>query len=166
MPCGALGLRELYIRRHTEVHQMKFDDPLSAIYRLNPAEATPSHLMLDRNSIWVCQVSTNINIYLFFYWEGLLFFLSIWDFRCINTFFSLLNMQARSISLTCSFFCAGSSSQKTQCRLARRWSGGDPQKSWCKDHLYEVTVKQITFSMVSYLLKIQDSLCNGALVLT
>ncbi|RLM91880.1 pleiotropic regulator 1-like [Panicum miliaceum] len=55
VPRGALGLRELYIRRHTEVHQMKFDDPLSAIYHLNPAEATPSHLMLDRNCIWVCQ---------------------------------------------------------------------------------------------------------------
>ncbi|KAG2595195.1 hypothetical protein PVAP13_5KG057700 [Panicum virgatum] len=55
VPCGALGLRELYKRRHTEVCQMKFDDPLSAIYHLNPAEATPSHLMLDRNSIWVCQ---------------------------------------------------------------------------------------------------------------
>jgi len=63
VPCGALGLRELYKRRHTEVCQMKFDDPLSAIYHLNPAEATPSHLMLDRNSIWVCQVSTSINIY-------------------------------------------------------------------------------------------------------
>ncbi|PAN32648.1 hypothetical protein PAHAL_5G502500 [Panicum hallii] len=55
VPRGALGLRELYIRRHTEVHQMKFDDPLSAIYHLNPAEATPSRLMLDRNCIWVCQ---------------------------------------------------------------------------------------------------------------
>ncbi|CAO2185978.1 unnamed protein product [Urochloa humidicola] len=55
VPCRALGLRELYIRRHTEVHQMKFNDPLSAIYYLNPAETTPSHLMLDRNSIWLCQ---------------------------------------------------------------------------------------------------------------
>ncbi|CAL4978300.1 unnamed protein product [Urochloa decumbens] len=55
VPCRALGLRELYIRRHTEVHQMKYDDPLSAIYYLNPAETTPSHLMLDRNSIWLCQ---------------------------------------------------------------------------------------------------------------
>ncbi|CAO2193984.1 unnamed protein product [Urochloa humidicola] len=55
VPCRALGLRELYIRRHTEVHQMKFNDPLSAIYYLNPAETTPSHLMLDRNSVWLCQ---------------------------------------------------------------------------------------------------------------
>ncbi|CAO2163840.1 unnamed protein product [Urochloa humidicola] len=34
---------------------MKFNDPLSAIYYLNPAETTPSHLMLDRNSVWLCQ---------------------------------------------------------------------------------------------------------------
>nr|CAB3471925.1 unnamed protein product [Digitaria exilis] len=55
VPCRASGLRELYIQRHTEVHQMKFDDPQSAIYYLNPAETTPNHLMLDRNSIWLCQ---------------------------------------------------------------------------------------------------------------
>lgn len=55
MPREALGLRELYIRRHTEVHQMKFNDPLSAIYYLDPAETTPSHIMMDRNSIWLSQ---------------------------------------------------------------------------------------------------------------
>lgn len=55
--CGAVGLRELYIRRHTEVHQMKFDDPLSAIFHLNPAETSPSHLMLDKNSVWLSQGS-------------------------------------------------------------------------------------------------------------
>ncbi|RCV25010.1 hypothetical protein SETIT_5G132500v2 [Setaria italica] len=54
---GAVGLRELYIRRHTEVHQMKFDDPLSAIFYLNPAETSPSHLMLDKNSVWLSQGS-------------------------------------------------------------------------------------------------------------
>lgn len=31
---------------------MKFDDPLSSIYYLNPAETAPSHLMMDRNYIW------------------------------------------------------------------------------------------------------------------
>ncbi|XBI25494.1 hypothetical protein VPH35_050422 [Triticum aestivum] len=51
----ALGIRELYIRRHTEVHQMKFDDPLSSIYYLDPTELTPSHLMLDRNGVWFSQ---------------------------------------------------------------------------------------------------------------
>lgn len=55
VPRGALGLRELYIRRHTEVHQMKFVDPISAFYYPNPTEVTPSHLMLDRNYIWLSQ---------------------------------------------------------------------------------------------------------------
>ncbi|KAL6626889.1 hypothetical protein ACP70R_030615 [Stipagrostis hirtigluma subsp. patula] len=55
VPRGALGLREQYIRRHTEVHKMKFDDPASAIYYLNPTETAPSHLMLDSNCIWLCQ---------------------------------------------------------------------------------------------------------------
>jgi hypothetical protein len=57
VPCDALGLRELYIHRHTEIHQMKFGDPVSALYYLDPAETTPSHLMLHRKSIWFCQVS-------------------------------------------------------------------------------------------------------------
>ncbi|KAL5219719.1 hypothetical protein ABZP36_024432 [Zizania latifolia] len=55
VPRGALGFRELYIHRHTEVHQMKFLDPISAIYHPNPAGVTPSHLMLDRNDIWLSQ---------------------------------------------------------------------------------------------------------------
>lgn len=55
VPCDALGLRELYIHRHTEIHQMKFGDPISALYYLDPAGTTPSHVMLDRNSIWFCQ---------------------------------------------------------------------------------------------------------------
>ena len=57
VPCGALGMRELYIRRNTEVHQMKFVDPSSCIYELHFAESTPSHLMLDRNIVWFSQVS-------------------------------------------------------------------------------------------------------------
>uniref|UniRef100_A0A0D9UXN3 Uncharacterized protein n=1 Tax=Leersia perrieri TaxID=77586 RepID=A0A0D9UXN3_9ORYZ len=55
VPHGALGLRELYIHRHTEVQQMKFTDPISAIYYPNPTEVTPSHLMLDGNYIWLSQ---------------------------------------------------------------------------------------------------------------
>ncbi|KAJ1282230.1 hypothetical protein BS78_03G035600 [Paspalum vaginatum] len=55
VPHEAFRLRELYIRRHIEVRQMKFDDPLSAIYYLNRAETAPNHLMLDRNSMWFCQ---------------------------------------------------------------------------------------------------------------
>ncbi|KAM0848430.1 hypothetical protein ACQ4PT_054386 [Festuca glaucescens] len=55
VPRGALGIRELYIRRHTEVHQMKFNDPLSSIYYLDPTESAPSHLMLDRNDVWFSQ---------------------------------------------------------------------------------------------------------------
>ncbi|XP_024314329.1 guanine nucleotide-binding protein subunit beta-like protein isoform X2 [Brachypodium distachyon] len=55
VPCGALGLRELYIQRHTEVHQMKFDDPLSSIYYQNPIGSTPSHLLLDKNRVCFSQ---------------------------------------------------------------------------------------------------------------
>lgn len=55
VPRGALGMRELYIQRNTEVRQMKFVDPTSCIYKLHPAESTPSHLMLDRNSVWFSQ---------------------------------------------------------------------------------------------------------------
>ncbi|XP_002457213.1 katanin p80 WD40 repeat-containing subunit B1 [Sorghum bicolor] len=55
VPCDALGIRELYIHRHTDIHQMKFGDPVSVLYYLDSAETTPSHLMLDRNSIWFCQ---------------------------------------------------------------------------------------------------------------
>ncbi|CAM0880118.1 unnamed protein product [Alopecurus aequalis] len=55
VPCGALGMRELYIQRNTEVHQMKFVDPSSSIYNLQFPESTPSHLMLDRNSVWFSQ---------------------------------------------------------------------------------------------------------------
>ncbi|KAL6838749.1 hypothetical protein ACP4OV_031463 [Aristida adscensionis] len=53
--CGASGLRDQYIRRHAEVNQMKFDDPTSAIYYFNPAETTPSNLVLDSNYIWFSQ---------------------------------------------------------------------------------------------------------------
>ncbi|KAF0916042.1 hypothetical protein E2562_000671 [Oryza meyeriana var. granulata] len=55
VPRGALGLRELYIHRHIEVYQMKFVDPISAVYYPNPTEVTPSCLMLDRNYIWLSQ---------------------------------------------------------------------------------------------------------------
>lgn len=52
---GALGVREQYIRRHTALQQMKFDDPLECYF--TGYSISPSHIMLDRNDIFVAQVA-------------------------------------------------------------------------------------------------------------
>ncbi|OAY63670.1 F-box/WD repeat-containing protein sel-10 [Ananas comosus] len=52
---GALGVREQYIRRHTALQQMKFDDPLECYF--TGYSISPSHIMLDRNDIFVAQGS-------------------------------------------------------------------------------------------------------------
>jgi hypothetical protein len=135
VPRGALGIRELYIRRHTEVHQMKFNDPLSSIYYLDPTESAPSHLMLDRNDVWFCQVSENLTVLCVSDWADLLFWLSTADSCSIKSFFFWANQH-----MPCDFFCSGPSSQKIEPWLAEHGIDGNLQVSWCKNHLYEVTI--------------------------
>jgi hypothetical protein len=124
VPRGALGIRELYIRRHTEVHQMKFSDPLSSIYYLDHNESAPSHLMLGRNDVWFSQVSENPTVLCVIDWADLMFWLSTANSCSIKSLFWWANQH-----IPCNFFCAGPSSQKIEAWLSGHGIDGNLQVS-------------------------------------